>query len=165
MLQQQSLRGKWCISQRLSRHTSKLYSLFVRLVTAHIKERFLDLLGWRCIDVLLSILSFPSQPHGSCQVQVCFLPFLRAHKFFRWLNVDIIAQVTELWRGVFLLHITYLWWFDTTLTKTKHVENAFSYLKLLSAKRIWLFRMKSVLPEICKTPNFTNFSSSFIKQI
>ena len=101
MLQQQSLRGKWCISQRLSRHTSKLYSLFVHPVTAHVKERFLDLLGWRCIDVLLSILSFQGQPYDSCQVQVCFHPFLRAHKFLRWRNLDIIAQVTELWRGVF----------------------------------------------------------------
>ena len=75
--------------------------MFVHPVTVHVKERFLDLLGWRCIDVLLSILSFQGQPYDSCQVQVCFHPFLRAHKFLRWRNLDIIAQVTELWRGVF----------------------------------------------------------------
>ena len=96
LLQKQSPRGKWCISQRLSRHTSKLYSLFVHSVTAHVKERFLDLLGWSSIDVLSSSLSFHRQPYDSCQVQVCFLPFLLAHKFFRWPNVDIIAQGTEI---------------------------------------------------------------------
>ena len=58
-----------------------LYSLFVHPVTAHVKERFLDFLGWRRIDVLLSILSFHSQSYDSCHVEVVFFHFCARKKF------------------------------------------------------------------------------------
>ena len=134
MLQKQSLRGKWCISQRLSRRTSKLYSLLVHPVTAHVKERFLGLLScWR-IDVLLSILSFHSQPYDSCQAQVCFPPFLRAHKFFRWLNVDIIAQVTELSRAVLAYFLRLKIMLKTCFYKTRLRSHAEICVNILRRK-------------------------------
>ena len=75
--------------------------MFVYLVTANAKERFLDLFGRRYIDVLSPIPSFNFRPLQflSCQVQLCFFPFMHVHDFFQWYNAVIIAEVKELWRG------------------------------------------------------------------
>ena len=55
-----------------------------------------ELLWWFIIH---SFLSLPRLQFLSRQVQVRFLLFFHAHKFFQWHNVDIISQVKKLWRG------------------------------------------------------------------
>ena len=98
------------------------------------------------------------QYHLYCNIKLFLCSCISyAHSKQSKMKVQILLTVCSVIFQRFLLHIKCVW-YAAILTKTKHFENAFICSSIYSitcfdGKFMWLFLMKSILPEIWTVSN------------